>query len=253
MGDTDIDSDLAAPVDDARLFVSEIFGPTVQGEGPSCGRRAMFLRLGRCNLDCSWCDTPYTWDWTGKNGTVFDPAVEVSRETTANVLYRLLEHGKPELVVITGGEPMLQRRALQEIVSLLGDAGVEVEIETNGTQRPTVELAATARFNVSPKLAHSGVSRERAIVVDALLDFAALAHAGRAAFKFVVQTVDDLDFVDSLRDGYAIPPRQIWIMPEGREGGQLLKAGALADAVIEHGYNLSPRLHVELWGDVRAR
>ena len=51
------------------LTVSEIFGPTFQGEGPFTGRAAVFLRLGRCNLDCKWCDTPYTWDWKGKNGT----------------------------------------------------------------------------------------------------------------------------------------------------------------------------------------
>jgi organic radical activating enzyme len=38
------------------LVVSEIFGPTVQGEGTSMGRRCGFLRLGGCNLDCAWCD-----------------------------------------------------------------------------------------------------------------------------------------------------------------------------------------------------
>src|SRR4029450_7825218 len=55
-----------------ELVVSEVFGPTFQGEGPSVGRRAGFVRLGRCNLDCSWCDTPYTWDWERH-----DPAVEL--------------------------------------------------------------------------------------------------------------------------------------------------------------------------------
>ena len=53
-----------APPSKASLAVSEIFGPTLQGEGPSSGRRAMFLRLAGCNLSCSWCDTAYTWDWS---------------------------------------------------------------------------------------------------------------------------------------------------------------------------------------------
>ena len=46
------------------LNVNEIFGPTIQGEGPHTGRLVGFLRLAGCNLACSWCDTPYSWDWT---------------------------------------------------------------------------------------------------------------------------------------------------------------------------------------------
>ena len=59
---------------DGGLVVAEVFGPTFQGEGPSTGQRAGFVRLGRCNLDCSWCDTPYTWDWER-----FDPAAATRR------------------------------------------------------------------------------------------------------------------------------------------------------------------------------
>jgi 7-carboxy-7-deazaguanine synthase len=44
------------------LVVSEVFGPTIQGEGPHAGQRAAFVRLGGCNLTCTWCDTAYTWD-----------------------------------------------------------------------------------------------------------------------------------------------------------------------------------------------
>ena len=69
------------------LVVAEVFGPTFQGEGPSAGRRAMFLRLGRCNLDCAWCDTPYTWDWSR-----FDPAVELHRRTVDDVMSELDAH-----------------------------------------------------------------------------------------------------------------------------------------------------------------
>ena len=48
---------------DSGLIVSEIFGPTIQGEGPFSGRRAFFLRLGICNLRCTFCDSKFTWDW----------------------------------------------------------------------------------------------------------------------------------------------------------------------------------------------
>src|SRR5690606_2170027 len=43
------------------LNVNEIFGITIQGEGPSMGRPCAFVRLFQCNLQCTWCDTPYTW------------------------------------------------------------------------------------------------------------------------------------------------------------------------------------------------
>lgn len=47
---------------DHSLVVSEVFGPTHQGEGPHAGQLCAFVRLMGCNLSCSWCDTPYTWD-----------------------------------------------------------------------------------------------------------------------------------------------------------------------------------------------
>ena len=46
------------------LRVAEVFGPTFQGEGPSAGRRAAFIRLSGCGVGCTWCDEPQTWDWS---------------------------------------------------------------------------------------------------------------------------------------------------------------------------------------------
>jgi pyruvate-formate lyase-activating enzyme len=43
---------------DESLVLAEVFGPTVQGEGPSLGRAASFIRTGGCNLTCSWCTVP---------------------------------------------------------------------------------------------------------------------------------------------------------------------------------------------------
>jgi len=230
--------------DDDQLVVAEVFGPTFQGEGPSIGRRAGFVRLGRCNLDCSWCDTPYTWDWER-----YDPAEELTRTSVGSVLAQL-DAMAPEIVVITGGEPLLQQRRLAPTVEGCAARGWPVEIETNGTIVPDDRLASlVGQWNVSPKLTNSGVPYDKRIRPDAL---AALRDTGRAAFKFVATSVDDLDEVAELVDAHGLDP--VWIMPEGTDPTTWLeRARELADPVLARGWNLTPRLHVLLWGDERGR
>lgn len=230
------------------LVVAEVFGPTVQGEGPSMGRRASFLRLGGCNLACSWCDTPFTWD-AGR----FDLRAELTRTPVPELVARVLE-GSPGIVVITGGEPLLhqQQPGWAVLLAALNVAGVEVEVETNGTLAPTpATAAAVTRFNVSPKLTHSSDPADKRIRPDALT---ALRHTGRAAFKFVCRTPADIQEAAAHTAAYGIPPHEVWIMPEGtttRELDERLRL--LADPAIRAGFNLTTRLHVHAWGDERAR
>src|SRR5437016_1796340 len=117
------------------LVVSEIFGPTFQGEGPSLGRRCVFLRLGGCNLHCRWCDTPYTWDWTGRNGVAYEPRKELQPMDPMAVWESLRSLGA-ETLVISGGEPMLQQASLLPLLDRTVNAEWWVEIETAGTIAP---------------------------------------------------------------------------------------------------------------------
>ena len=112
----------------------EIFA-SIQGEGPSMGRPCAFIRLSRCNLACQWCDTAYTWRFTGDNrphrdGTSFDRAAN-----QVTLPRRRPPPGSPQLgmdrLVVTGGEPLLQAPALARLLEAL--PGMQVEIETNGT------------------------------------------------------------------------------------------------------------------------
>jgi 7-carboxy-7-deazaguanine synthase len=221
----------------AELVVSEVFGPTVQGEGPSLGRRAGFVRLGRCNLACTWCDTPYTWDWSR-----FDPAAELHRRDAAGVVAEV-EAMDVGLVVVTGGEPLLQQRALVPLLAALKPR--RIEIETAGTVAPNAEVVALAdQFNVSPKLANSGNPSEKRHKPDVLRAF---QDTGKAVFKFVVADAAELDEVAS----FAVEP--VWIMPEGTTADRVREGlAALAGPVIERGWNLTTRLHVEMWGDKRG-
>ncbi|MBV9933157.1 MAG: 7-carboxy-7-deazaguanine synthase QueE, partial [Actinobacteria bacterium] len=104
------------------LTVSECFGPTVQGEGPSVGRRAGFVRLGKCNLACEFCDTPYTWRWDDH-----DPAVELHEQSVADIVERVTAMDVP-MVVITGGEPLLQQRELEALARELKQIGMRIEV-----------------------------------------------------------------------------------------------------------------------------
>lgn len=227
------------------LLVSEVFGPTVQGEGPSTGRCAWFLRLALCNLDCSWCDTPYTWDWSGKNGTAYDRHAETRSESLDSLVAQLTD---ADLLVVTGGEPLVQQQRLAPLLHALVARGVEVEVETNGTLLP-VGMPEEVRYNVSPKLASSHVDPERAHVPE-VLEW----HADHdSAWKFVVDHAGALGEVDTLMDALDVSPARVWIMPEGRSSVDVMQAQRdLVDAVVERGYNLSTRLHVLLWGDRRG-
>ncbi|MER7789532.1 7-carboxy-7-deazaguanine synthase QueE [Streptomyces sp. NPDC097640] len=222
----------------------------VQGEGPSAGQRCAFLRLGGCNLACRWCDTPYTWDWTGvgDSGVAYRPRDELHPTPWREVLERLRAYEVP-MIVVSGGEPLSQQARLLPLLRALIDTGHRVEIESNGTVVPLPELARLGvRFNISPKLAHSGDREERRLVPEAL---AALAAVPGTAFKFVCRTRDDLDEVASIVDRYGTTP--VWIMPEGQTPHEVDRhIAALGDDVVARGWNLTTRLHVAVWGDRRG-
>jgi organic radical activating enzyme len=201
-------------------------------------------------LSCTWCDTPYTWDWTGigDSGVKYDPRKELHRRTVREVAEELLAFGV-ELIVISGGEPLGQQNRLVPLVELLTARGLEIEIETNGTHAADPALvAAGVRFNVSPKLAHSGDPVDRRIVPGALRS---LAVTPGTTFKFVCRNGDDLDEVAGLVEEFDLD--SVWIMPKGQTGAEVNRHMAeLADAVIARGWNLTTRLHTLLWGDTRG-
>lgn len=233
------------PLRDA-LLVTETFGPSFQGEGPSCGQPAIFIRTSRCNLNCGWCDEPRTWD-----ANRFNLAEHTSRRSAASLVEWVLTHDT-ELVVITGGEPLVQQRKLAPLVTRLLDAGRQVEFETNGSIAPIPELLCDRiQFNVSPKLASSGVIESQRIAPEAL---SALAQAN-SVFKFVI-TADhreaDLAEAYELVSTYAL--RRVWLMPEGATR-ETVVAGlhALAEPALQRGWGLATRLHIELWENDHGR
>ena len=137
--------------------VKEIF-LTLQGEGMQAGRRAVFLRFAGCNLwsgreadradaQCTFCDTDFV-GMDGENGGRYGAAA------LADTVASLWGKGEGPLVVITGGEPMLQLDA--GLIDALHERGFEIAVETNGT------LPAPAGIDwicVSPKAGTDVVQR----------------------------------------------------------------------------------------------
>lgn len=223
----------------------EIFA-SLQGEGPSAGRPSVFVRLSRCNLACTWCDTAYTWRFTGPDA--FERKanqVTLSEDDTAARILAL----DGNRLVITGGEPMLQAPALARLLALLPT--MHVEIETNGTVAPPPALDARVhQYNVSPKLAHSGNAPALALIPERLAAFAA---DRRAFFKFVVATPADIAEVLALAETYSIPSERLFVMPEGTDSATLrTRARWLAEICSREGLRLSDRLHIHLYGDTRG-
>ncbi|WP_309623336.1 7-carboxy-7-deazaguanine synthase QueE [Novosphingobium sp.] len=230
----------------------EIFA-SLQGEGRSAGLPCTFVRLSRCNLACSWCDTAYTWRFEGetrphRDGVVFEREANQVVLSEEDVAARIMALGGNRLV-ITGGEPLLQGAALVRMVALLD--GHAVEIETNGTVAPHRELAPlVSQYNVSPKLKHSGNTAAIALIPERL---SAWSNEPKAHFKFVVATPDDLGEVLGLIEAHTIPKARVQLMPEGTSSAVLRAREAwLAPLCLQHGLGMSDRLHIHRYGDTRG-
>ncbi len=219
---------------------------SVQGEGVNIGKPAVFLRLGLCNLKCTWCDTKYTWDWKTYNSK--EQLVEMPLE---DVEQEILRHNRKYLVV-TGGEPMIQQNRLIPLLERLENSGVFIEVETNGTIVPDQRLVNLVdHWSVSPKLQNSGNSQSLREVPECYRLFASTTACH---FKYVIQSEDDFKEVQTLADKYDLVPDKIVLMPEAQSREDLLSRSRwLVELCKTQGYMFSTRLHILLWGNERGK
>ena len=114
-----------AIAESASILISEIFGPTIQGEGALIGRLTVFVRTGGCDFRCSWCDTLYA----------VLPAFKADWQPWAaeQILERVeqLSGGHPVLITLSGGNPALQ--PLEELLRLGHARGHSFALETQGS------------------------------------------------------------------------------------------------------------------------
>lgn len=251
------------------------FPGTFQGEGKLLGTPCLFVRTSGCNLRCAWvgadgkgspCDTPYSSHNPEKNITTIDEIV-----TT------LLENNARELgyVVISGGEPMIQKVPLGELCKELQEEGIHVTIETNGTVFNQDVAENTNLMSISPKLSTStpwlpnlldtGIEysekwanrheklRINLESIQKLIDSANLDPNRDFQLKFVVATEDDLKEIEHIVERLDnVSPGDICLMPEGVDVSSLnSRTSWMAEQALRRGWRFTPRLHVMMFGKNR--
>ncbi len=176
------------------MEVNEIF-TSFQGEGPFIGKRATFLRLSKCNLNCDFCDTESR-----------DEGEVMSVEDVKNALLDEFDKHNTDFLVITGGEPTLQYKELRELLPLL-DGKCEIQFETNGTshENPIEEVY----YVISPKTDKENVYKR-------------YLQYGNVFFKFVIENQTDIDFVLELLEKYEKPANEVYLQPEFSKAPQVM-------------------------------
>jgi len=224
------------------MFISETF-TSLQGEGMLVGVPSFFVRSSGCNMRCRWCDTPYTsWLPEGERRPVAD-------------LVAGAEASGARHVVVTGGEPLLQRE-IGVLTRDLRAAGLHVTVETAGTVDPPFECDL---LSLSPKTANSdpqgawrGRHRKLRTDIDPLCRL--VRRFPEHQLKFVVADGDDLSEIFALLENIGgVEASRVLLMPEGRSATEVAeKAQMVAALCSEHGFRYTPRLHLDLFGDGRG-
>ena len=238
--------------------IVEIFD-SIQGEGLAMGMPVTFVPVAICNLACPWCDTKYSWN--------LDEAVAMSE----NELVELLKD--KTTVVWTGGEPMLYRTVINEVMKRIHNAGyaVKFHIETNGTIPPEEQTMAMriSMWAISPKIFMLEKLTEQGIS-DFFNDFLYKIPRysnGNVQMKFVVRCKKDLEFIKKISSHipFWIP---IIITPERYSATKqyqdefndpgddrieyMIKfkelVGWCEDILVGVNYRLLPQLHYLIWG-----
>jgi 7-carboxy-7-deazaguanine synthase len=237
-----------------RILVSEIFGPTVQGEGPLIGQPSVFVRTGGCDYRCSWCDTLYA--------VLPQYRDEWTLMTPADIMVRVneLAGGQGVLITLSGGNPALQPFA--SLFALGRVHGHGFALETQGSV-PQPWFADLDWLILSPKPPSSGMvtnweafeacldaaeGRPRVVLKIVVFDEADYGYAQAAAARYPELPV-------YLQVGNPVAPPAAALAEEADIGDLMQRFRWLAGKVTaDHWFaaTVLPQLHVLAWGNKRG-
>ena len=221
-----------------------------QGEGPSMGRPALFIRFLGCNLCCSICDTKFSWKSSELESTYYED----------EQLYDMVS--ECDRIIFTGGEPFLPAN-ITKMLDLTDDFSYrkEYEIETNGTIRPSYGLLDVlndrrVQLNVSPKF---NVPQEKDVDTDPILvdyimksDFEYLKQ--NMIVKILFESYYDIEEAQKFIQRHDINRDQLWMQPCGTSSEQLKKTIKQCEHVLlDNNINLSFRTHVFIYENLKGK
>ncbi len=240
----------------SKIPVIEIFGPTIQGEGMVIGQKTMFVRTAGCDYSCSWCDSAFTWDGSGKS---------LIKQMTAEEIWNELKRigGKGfSFVTISGGNPVLIRN-LDSLVRILKDNGMNIGVETQGS-RWQDWLYDVDQVTISPKPPSSGMKTDFTVLTEILEKLENRKGSQQVSLKVVVFDEKDYGFAKEVHLRYPGVPfflqvgnDDIATTDQTKLVHHLLKKyealinTVMADEELKN-VKVLPQLHTLVWGNKRG-
>lgn len=234
---------------DGKIRISEIFGPTIQGEGALMGQPTIFVRTGGCDYRCVWCDTLYAVDSQYRDTWRPMSADEIFHEVEK------LSGAKPLMVSLSGGNPAIQ--PLGALIDLGKSKNYRFALETQGS----IAQGWFSKLDVltlSPKPPSSEMPTDW----NKLAECIKAAHGKPATvLKIVIFDEDDYGYAKEAASRY--PDLPLYLQPgnriqpdagaDSRETTERLRW--LAEKVAADRWyeaTVLPQLHVLIWGNRRG-
>ncbi|MCL2072623.1 MAG: 7-carboxy-7-deazaguanine synthase QueE [Marinilabiliaceae bacterium] len=246
------------------------FAGTIQGEGKLAGTPSLFIRLSGCNLNCIWklpegnlskCDTCHL------------PNNKKNREMSVEKAVKTINQnlGSLKHIVITGGEPLLQKETIEKLAAdLKSKTNAHLTLETNGTIFNEKIFKYIDLCSISPKLKNSiplneesetnianfGKYNKTRINIDVLQSFidSAKKYGKDIQFKFVVANINDENEIkDILLQLTNYSDSDIMIMPLGANIKEMEQTQLIAVKIaVKNGWRFSPRLQINLFNNLKG-
>lgn len=240
----------------SKLPVLEIFGPTIQGEGMVIGQKTMFVRTAGCDYSCSWCDSSFTWDGSGKNDICMMDAEEIWQEL------KTIGGNHFSFVTISGGNPALLKN-LNELTEILKANRIKIGLETQGS-RWQEWFYEIDELTISPKPPSSGMVTDFDVLDDIIGKLEKSEAPQNISLKVVVFDDHDYEYAKKVHLRY---PNIPFFLQVGNDDTTtvndqellihlLKKYESLIDKVmldqeLNH-VKVLPQLHTLLWGNKRG-
>ncbi|MDC0933593.1 7-carboxy-7-deazaguanine synthase QueE, partial [Arcobacteraceae bacterium] len=238
------------------LEINEIFGPTIQGEGKYTGNPSVFVRFGKCNMQCPGfeveyetpsgikkfsCDSFYASDIAFRDEwKKYKTAKELILEVSAYIPQYKVD------IVITGGEPLLywKDKEFQNFMKYYLDNGFRVTIETNASI--DIELFESWHkdivFSMSVKLSNSGERLSKRVNINTLNNIISVTKDSYLKFVVDKESIETATMeIDEITS--KIDPCEVYLMPLG-DTSDIIDKNSLSviNLALKKGYKYSDRL-----------